>query len=362
MNPDTQSPLSKYTDLTLNHGIQNHAETTNDSLRSMLKVITEALAPYSFADIRHSDILVVIINWQDKGKSNKTISNYLTPMRKIFDAATRDGVFDTNPMEGIQNPKQTKESTCTLARKHIDPFELPEIAQIESAQTLCVSGQIMTLLMIRAGLRPEEAVCANWEGVNWEDRTYTVSIAKPKNEYRCTKTTNSFRTIELDNKTFTMLRLHFERTGHLMPMTIPVVQRDNRTVENVTMTPMFIRAKTGQPYKHPKDFLQAYFTPTLKALGIRKRGVSQCRKTYACHGLSAGVPIKWLANQLGHADTLTLERHYAKWIPKQGDITPTQMIEHRLDQNHCLEISTPSAQVKPWHRHLSKWMTSIFSK
>lgn len=361
MNSQAESALTKYIALALNYGAQNHAETTVVASKSMLNIITQALSPYTFTEITHSDIQSVIMVWQVEGKSNKTISNYLAPLRKIFKMATLDGVFVTNPMEGIQNPKQPKEHIYTQARNNIDPFTISEIAQIESAQSFCISGQTMMSIMIRAGLRPEEAVCAHWEGVNWEDKTYTVSIVKPLKKYRCPKTVNGARTIELDSTTMAMLRVHFQRTGNLTPMTVSVVGRDNRSCEHVTITPMFIRAKTGQPYKNPKDFLQAYLTPTLKALGIRERGVTQCRKTYACHALSAGVPIKWLADQLGHADTLTLERHYAKWIPKQGDITPTEMIEQRLDKNHRLELQpTVTSPVLPWYRRLLQRFKAIF--
>ncbi|GAL09326.1 phage integrase [Vibrio astriarenae] len=214
--------------------------------------------------------------------------------------------------------------------------------------------------MIRAGLRPEEAVCAHWEAMDWEKGTYTVSIANPKTEYRCTKTTNGLRTIELDSTTITMLRLHQQRTGKTSPITISVVERDNKTREEMTITPMFIRAKTGQPYKNPKDFLQTYLKPLLDTLGIRARGVTQCRKTYACHALSAGVPIRWLADQLGHADTLTLEKHYAKWVPKEGDIKPTQMIEQRLDKSHKLGIQPENSIVLPWYKRLFQRTKAIF--
>ncbi|GEA62547.1 tyrosine-type recombinase/integrase [Vibrio comitans] len=362
MNSNTPCTLSKYTALVLNQGIQNHAETTNDASRSMLNVITKALSSYSFPDIRHSDIQGVITTWQVEGKSNKTISNYLAPMRKIFKTATQDGVFEINPMEGIQNPKQTKENTYAQARKNIDPYSVPEISQIESAQTPCTSGQVMTLLEIRSGLRPEEGVCAHWEAIDWDAGTYTVSIVKPKSEYRCAKTTNGHRKIELDSTTMTMLRTHYQCTGHLEVITISVVGRDNRTREEVTITPMFIRAKTGQPYKNPKDFLQAYLTPLLKDWSIRERGVTQCRKTYACHALSAGVPIKWLADKLGHADTLTLERHYAKWIPKDGDIKPTEMIEQRLDKNHRLQMQSQSVASVPVYKRLFQRIKAVFAK
>ncbi len=362
MNGQNECILLKYMRLVLSDGNENHAETTNASSRSIMNVITQALSTYHFKDMVHSDIKEIIIAWQRAEKSNKTISNYLTQLRKIFDMATRDGVFEINPMEGIHNPKQPNETKIKKAQQNINPFTIMEISTIESADTHCISGLVMILLMIRAGLRPEEALCAYWEAINWVKKTYTVAIVKPKSEYRCAKTEKGGREIELDDTTIEMLRRHYQLTGKAQPITVSVVGRDNRSRENVTITPMFIRRKTGKPYKHPKDVQQAFLTPLLKSLRIDLRGVSQCRKTYACHALSAEVPLKWLADQLGHQDTRTLEQHYAKWIPKEGDIKPTQMIEQRLDQNHCLGVSMPPAKVMPWHRHIFQWIKSLFSK
>lgn len=361
MNPETPCTLNKYKDILLRDSAENHAETTNDALRSNLNQITEAFKNHNFTEIRYSTIKGVMATWQKEGKSNKTVSNYLTPMRKIFKLATQDGVFAINPMDGITNPKQPKEVIEKRANQDIDPYTAHQVNLLESAETTCASGQAMTAIMNRTGLRPEEGVCASWEGLDWKAKTYTVSMAKPKNDYRCPKTTNGQRTIELGEDAMAILREHYKLTGHFEPITVSVVCRDNRTREDVVITPMFIREKTGQPYKHPKDFFQTYLRPTLQSLGIRERGVSQCRKTYACHALSSNVPIKWLANQLGHADTLILEKHYAKWTPKPGDITPAQMIDQRLAVDHQSTTPRPTEPVKPWYRRLKQAIKIVFN-
>ncbi len=75
----------------------------------------------------------------------------------------------------------------------------------------------------------------------------------------------------------------------------------------------------------------------------------QCRKTYAY--------------QLGHADTSTLEKHYGKWIPKQGDIKPTELIEQRLDKDHRLELKRPMAPpALPWYRRLMQRIAALFGQ
>jgi integrase len=43
--------------------------------------------------------------------------------------------------------------------------------------------------------------------------------------------------------------------------------------------------------------------------------VSDTRHSFATLALAAGVPIEWIAKQLGHRDTRVTLRHYARWLP-----------------------------------------------
>lgn len=87
---------------------------------------------------------------------------------------------------------------------------------------------------------------------------------------------------------------------------------------------MFLREDgTGwRPYVHYKKFnaacIRAGIHPPLHFHGLRH--------TYASHAAMAGIPLNVIAKQLGHRDTLMVERHYSHLGSSYVDeIIQTQM-------------------------------------
>lgn len=66
------------------------------------------------------------------------------------------------------------------------------------------------------------------------------------------------------------------------------------------------------------------------APGSGRRAVPNCRHTYASQLLTTGaVTLQWLKDQMGHTTIAMLERHYGKYICKDGpDMIP--LLEHAL--------------------------------
>jgi integrase len=64
------------------------------------------------------------------------------------------------------------------------------------------------------------------------------------------------------------------------------------------------------------NFGRRIWHPALESTGLEHRPPYQTRHTYATLALSyAGVPLEWIAKQLGHRDTRVTMRHYARWLP-----------------------------------------------
>jgi integrase len=55
--------------------------------------------------------------------------------------------------------------------------------------------------------------------------------------------------------------------------------------------------------------------PAVKVAGLDPRPLYEMRHTFATLSLSAGVPLEWIAAQLGHRDTRITLRHYARFLP-----------------------------------------------
>lgn len=49
------------------------------------------------------------------------------------------------------------------------------------------------------------------------------------------------------------------------------------------------------------------------------------RDTFASQLLTAGVPLAYVSAQLGHAESSVTERHYARWIDRDGYRRPMEV-------------------------------------
>ncbi|MPW38094.1 site-specific integrase [Vibrio sp. B1Z05] len=362
------STLNKYIDTISNASKANDSETTAIAKISCLNIIQQALIEYEFEDIKHSDIVNIITLWQGKGSSNKTINNRLAPMRKLFSLAYQDGVFATDPMKGISNLKSPKQVIKARAKENIDPFSVEEVRRMMDSFEPGDSGALAVILMCLTGLRPCEVIMFNLESLNFDDKTYTVSLAKPKDKYKCTKTPSSQRTINLSTEVLSLLQQHIS-VGTLTTHSIDVVLQDNNSVEKRNFTPILARhSESGAHYKHTKDLDQSYYRHFLKKLNIRTRGLHQCRKTFACHAASTNLPIKWITEQLGHTDIKVFEEHYAKWIKSDNEIAPEEQLTQRLSStpiSAALTKSFPKEAVKEptsWHVKLITHVSNLFKR
>jgi integrase len=88
---------------------------------------------------------------------------------------------------------------------------------------------------------------------------------------------------------------------------------------------------TDKPWAYEQNFRKAFWTPTLKLLGIRYRRPYNTRATYATFSLMAGANPAYMAAQLGHGVDVFF-KDYAKWINTKQDDSEMGKIEGKLSQ------------------------------
>ncbi len=54
------------------------------------------------------------------------------------------------------------------------------------------------------------------------------------------------------------------------------------------------------------------------------------RDTYACQLLTQGIPLAYIAGQLGHEQVTTTARHYASWIDQDGYRNPPPVADDEV--------------------------------
>lgn len=251
----------------------------------------DALGEMALKDIVNSDVKKAVSDYA-KLVSGKTVNNGLISLRAIFDAAVADEIISKSPMGLVKNLKHQAPKP--------DPFTVEERDAILAHLQGRYPAQVWNYydLSFRTGLRPSEQVVLRWGKIDWNLAEARIDTAKVNGKEKGTKT-SQVRDVDLTDAAVAVLRRQKAFTF--------LRGSDHVVFEN---------PRTEEAWNDDRSQRQAYFTPTLKALGIRLRDAYQCRHTYATLALMGGVNPAYVARQMGHANTGMLFKHYAKWIDR----------------------------------------------
>ena len=178
-----------------------------------------------------------------------------------------------------------------VPRSDVEPFTLQECMRLVEA----VRPDYRDYVVVRVftGMRTGEVNGLRWRNVDLERGLVMVRETFTHGEMDETKTTSSWREVELPSVVHEALKARFER------------QRPARDA--------FVFSNgEGKPIDN-HNFTKRIWYPLLKRLGIRARRPYQLRHTAATLWLSAGENPTWIARQLGHSSLEMLYRTYARW-------------------------------------------------
>jgi integrase len=248
-----------------------------------------ALGDMPLVQIRYSDIQKALAA-KAQEVSGKTINNALIPLRGIFKTAIRDGLILKDPSEGIENQKHQAAEP--------DPFEPEERDAILAHMATAYPAPVLNYYEFAffTGLRPSEQIALTWGDVDWRRRKVRVSRAIVDWEEKGTKT-NKVRDVDLND-------------AALAALTRQKAHTFMKGVEH----PIFNNPVTGKPWPDEQVQRRRYYTPALRALGLRHRDAYQTRHTFATALLMGGINPAWIAKQLGHTNTGMVFKVYTRWI------------------------------------------------
>lgn len=170
-----------------------------------------------------------------------------------------------------------------------------------------------------------------WDDVDWKNKKLYVRRACVLDVYKCPKTTDSVRDVDLNPLAISILKSQLKLTGKRRRKPVNVLQRDNKTLKQESLNFIFVNTKTNQPFTDAKEFTERFFKNYLIAASVRHRGVGQLRHTFASQCVTAGINKEWLAQQMGHSDTKMIDRHYGKWIREDSSDCSLQAARHLQD-------------------------------
>lgn len=272
-----------------------------------------ALGDKPLKAVTHSDITTALA--KGKWNSGKTRNNVLSIVRSVFDLAVYDRIIDENPCEGIKQSKWQK--------KPPDPFELEETELIIAHMREKYPAQAANFFEFQffSGLRTSEAIGLEWKNVDARKGTVYIAQAYVVDELEAETKTSRPRIVNLNSRALAAIKAQKEWT---------YLGGDR----------VFHDPGTGKPWAYEQNARKRYWTPTLKALGIRYRRPYNTRSTYASVSLKSGANPAYMAKQLGHELRVFFE-DYATWIEGEGDDAEMRKIEENIGRNnHSLTTLT----------------------
>jgi integrase len=224
-----------------------------------------------------------------------TKRNYLNALSAIFDYAD----VQPNPVREFRKSKLVRNARTKKAREQasssIHPLTVPEgrrfLSELEAERP---AAQLFGLLLFYTGMRLGEALALRWENVrpgrDADDVTRHVyvrgSLSRGRHD-EGTKTAVDRRVAIPRPLRAALLDAHPKRTGvHVLEL------------------------RSGD------NFRAREFARVCERAGLTGHQLKDLRDNWAFQMLTAGVPLAYVANQLGHSME-TCVQHYGRWCEEE---------------------------------------------
>ena len=301
----SQMTLDAYLDNWLESAARPKVATrTYEDYRYMLKrYVRPILGARRLDSLRPLDVQKLIGELEGRGLSPRTVRIAHGILKSALAQAVRWQMLARNPAADADLPKGQKTEMSALSRD--------EVARFRKA----AKGSRRAVLFdfaLATGMRPSEYLGLAWRDVDLEAGTATVRRALARIrirrgwELKDTKTRSSRRTIPLPGSLVAALREHRRDQAENMLKIGPAYARDLDLV---------FANEVGQPLDS-LSLARGQFKPILEAAGLSKEiRLYDLRHTCCSLALQAGIPVRVVAERLGHASAAMTLDVYAHVLP-----------------------------------------------
>lgn len=209
--------------------------------------------------------------------SPATVGLIVTTLRMALESGVRDGTLPRNVAAVVARPRIERDEVQALTEQ-----EARGIVEAVAGHPL----EALFLVLLGSGLRLGEAIGLDWRDVHL-DEGY-VDVRRSKSKVRAT---------QLAPFAVAALRAHRGRAKVIGP------------AEPVFLGPRTGRRLAGSTASHALPRL-------LEAAGVRRMHPHDLRHGMATRMLARGVPMRVIADQLGHANPNLTQRIYAHVLPE----------------------------------------------
>lgn len=239
--------------------------------------ISSRIGRYRISELTSFQIQEWLVAMQSCNVGSRTQQNAFSVLTFALNHAVQLGLIPANPCLRVQRPKHTPEE--------IFPFELDEVRKILDT-TKGDRLYVVHALGLTTGMRQGEIFGLRWEDVDVDEGVLRVRQQATEVDGRIhigpPKTRQSRRTIRV------------------APVALDALKRRAEAARRERESEFVIPNTIGGPIRRSL-FGRRKWTPLLNHLNFKHRGFHHCRHTAATLMLQAGVPVRTVANYLGHA-------------------------------------------------------------
>jgi integrase len=299
---------------------------------SMQRIHTSpALGKRKAAEVTTDDIERLAHAMLAKGAAPKTVRNTMTFLHTVFALAVKRGWATTNPVTDAARPKRRRAGD---ANPDLQFLTLPELdAVIDAIPDHVVDrdtlGPVMRLVILAAastGIRQSELLGLRWRDVDMAAQRIRVRNAWVRGEHSG------------DGKSDLSTRRSVPMTDRLA---LELKKWRLRTVYANDDDLVLGHPELGTPLDRTKTTRR--FQRACRAAKVRELRFHDLRHTFATTLAAAGVPLRTIAEYLGHADLKTTQI-YAHYAPSAGEVE---------EVNHAFGDRSAAKKVQSHRRHRS---------
>lgn len=281
---------------------QCRASTLADYRNAIDKQIIPQLGDFRIARVRPATIEHLICGSAGIGAPS-TRARALKVLKAAFKAGIRWRLIVENPAEDLKAPKTTKREISPMTPEHLDRF-----------LTAARRRRLFAMYAFAAftGARQGEIFALRWTDIDLQRNAARIpgTLNRDTRTVHATKTLRSYRTITLTPRLCEVLREHRDRypsrSGHVFeteggrPLNARNVVREFKEVL-VDAGLAEQRLRDGKPMRG--------------ATAARSFRFHDLRHTFATLSLLAGIPMKAVSEQLGHATLAMTADTYTHVLP-----------------------------------------------
>ncbi len=285
--PNPESLFVDYIDwwLTIAVNPKLRAKTARDYAGHLRRYALPHLGPLRLNSIRPLDIQSAVAALIDQELSPRTVRYTHSVLHSALEQAVKWELIEKNPAAYTILPRKQPPEVIALTR-----------SQATSFANTCEGhafGPIF-LLAVSTGLRPSEYLALRVKDIHFQESKLTVERTVERQTGRWlfqeTKRPRNRRTVSLPAEMTKCLEAYCRTHGKL-------TEPDR----------LLFEAKRRSPL-HERNLVQRIFKPLLKSAALPNIRLYDLRHSFATLSLSAGLPVRWVSEQLGHASAaFTLE-------------------------------------------------------